>query len=45
MLRACRVAVTPIRYDRTDETAYHAMAKHLPKGSGPGCSFGRIAPA
>ncbi len=40
-LRAGRIAVTPIRYDRTDETAYHAMAKHLPKGSGPGCSFGQ----
>ena len=31
-LRAGRVVVTPLRYDRTDEEAYHALAKVLPRG-------------
>ena len=31
-LRAGRVVVTPLRYDRTDEEAYHALAKALPRG-------------
>ncbi len=31
VLRAGRVAITPIRYDRTDEDAFHALAAHLPR--------------
>ncbi len=31
VLRARRVAVTPIRYDRTDEAAFAALAAHLPR--------------
>ncbi len=31
VLRAQRVAVTPIRYDRTDEDAFQALAAHLPR--------------
>jgi len=30
-LRAGRVAITPIRYDRTDERAFAALAEHLPR--------------
>ncbi len=30
-LRARRIAVTPIRYDRTDDAAYAALAAHLPR--------------
>jgi hypothetical protein len=30
-LRAGRIVVTPLRYDRTDEEAYQALAKALPR--------------
>jgi len=30
-VRAGRIAVTPIRYDRTDEAAYAALAERLPR--------------
>jgi len=30
-LRAGRIVVTPLRYDRTDEDAYADLAKHLPR--------------
>ena len=30
-LRAGRIVVTPLRYDRTDEEAYHMLAKALPR--------------
>jgi len=30
-LKAGRVVVTPIKYDRTDEDAYAALARHLPR--------------
>lgn len=30
-LRAGRIAVTPIRYDRTDEEAFAALSAHLPR--------------
>jgi 5'-nucleotidase len=30
-LRAGRIAVTPIRSDRTDERAFEALAEHLPR--------------
>ena len=33
-LRAGRIAVTPIRYDRTDEDAFRALAAHLPRLGG-----------
>ena len=31
-LNAGRIVVTPLRYDRTDEEAYQALAKALPRG-------------
>ncbi len=31
VLRAGRIGVTPIRYDRTDEAAFAALAGHLPR--------------
>jgi 5'-nucleotidase len=31
-LNAGRIVVTPLRYDRTDEEAYQALAKVLPRG-------------
>ncbi len=34
VLRAGRIAVTPIRYDRTDERAFAALADHLPRLTG-----------
>jgi 5'-nucleotidase len=33
-LRAGRIVVTPLRYDRTDDEAYAALADHLPRLSG-----------
>ena len=33
-LRAGRIAVTPIRYDRTDEVAFVALSRHLPRLAG-----------
>jgi 5'-nucleotidase len=30
-LQAGRIVVTPLRYDRTDEEAYQALAKALPR--------------
>ena len=30
-LRAGRIVVTPLRYDRTDDEAYGALATHLPR--------------
>ena len=29
--RACRIVVTPLRYDRTDEDAYAELAAKLPR--------------
>jgi 5'-nucleotidase len=34
-LREGRIAVTPIRYDRTDDAAYEALAERLPKLPAP----------
>jgi 5'-nucleotidase len=33
-LRAGRIVVTPLRYDRTDDEAYGELAKHLPRLGG-----------
>ena len=33
-LRAGRVVITPLRYDRTDDEAYAALAAHLPRFAG-----------
>ena len=30
-LRAGKIVVTPLRYDRTDEDAYQALAEKLPR--------------
>ncbi len=35
-LRAGRIVVTPLRYDRTDDEAYAGLAEHLPKLNQPG---------
>jgi 5'-nucleotidase len=34
-LRAGRIVITPLRYDRTDEDAFAALAGHLPRLDGP----------
>jgi hypothetical protein len=33
-MRAGRIVVTPLRYDRTDEDAFNALAQNLPKFEG-----------
>src|SRR5215467_8699811 len=40
-LRAGRIAVTPLRYDRTDEEAYAALAEVLPRCQRPDDGAGR----
>jgi 5'-nucleotidase len=35
-LRAGKIAITPLRYDRTDDPAYTQLAKHLPQFRGIG---------
>jgi hypothetical protein len=30
-MRAGKIVVTPLRYDRTDDEAYEALAAHLPR--------------
>jgi 5'-nucleotidase len=34
-LRAGKIVVTPLRYDRTDEDAYRTLAQDLPRFNGP----------
>ena len=34
-LRAGKIVVTPLRYDRTDEDAYQTLAQDLPRFNGP----------
>jgi 5'-nucleotidase len=33
-LRAGKIVVTPLRYDRTDDEAYAELAEHLPRFGG-----------
>jgi hypothetical protein len=33
-MRAGRIVVTPLRYDRTDEDAFNELAKSLPRFEG-----------
>ena len=33
-MRAGKIVVTPLRYDRTDEEAYLALAEKLPRFTG-----------
>jgi 5'-nucleotidase len=33
-MRADKIVVTPLRYDRTDDEAYGELARHLPRFGG-----------